>query len=266
MNTPPVIPCGSLLCDDPRSTVSSDRCAPLLSLGPVSGKGSGRILPRDFNAPPNRSEVYHVPTNDFTADRVGRAVRWSSTGPCFMSIVATEPKCSDVELIRRVALRDHDAFLELYDRHAPRTLGVIRRVIYDSHDAEDVLQLVMHELWTRHAERYDPVLGSVDAWIYRLARSRAIDRVRANVRRSAVEQQALLRMEISMEPRLQGDIQLALKALDENLLAPMLLAFQCGMTREQISEQLDIPIGTVKTRLRSGVTQMRAALHSSEVA
>ncbi len=101
-----------------------------------------------------------------------------------MSEGLSEYMVSDAELIRRVVDRDHEAFCWSMTVTPGGRLALSGRVLNDPHDAEDVLQQVMQELWTRHAARYDAVLGRVDAWIYRLLRLRAIDRVRANERRN----------------------------------------------------------------------------------
>ncbi len=211
---------------------------------------------------------YHWPVNGLTVDRSLRPNFSASFGLHVMSDHSVEFESSDVQLIGRVAQREHDAFLQLYDRHAPRTLGIIRRVLHNQHDAEDVLQQVMLELWTRHAARYNPVLGRVDTWIFRLARSRAIDRARTNARRHANQQRAQDQRApeslINIDSQIGIDLRTELETLDKDLRAPIVLAFTYGMTRDQIAEHLDIPVGTVKSRIRNGVAQLRERLCASE--
>src|SRR5262245_65293060 len=94
---------------------------------------------------------------------------------------------SDVELLQRIAARDPDAVSELYDRHNRLLFGLILRILRDRGEAEEVLQEVFLQLWTR-AETYNVALGSPAGWLVRIARNRAIDRMRANaVRGRAVE-------------------------------------------------------------------------------
>src|SRR5579862_9618821 len=93
----------------------------------------------------------------------------------------------DIGLIERIVARDACAVGELYDRHQRLLFGLILRILRDRSEAEEVLQEVFVLVWTR-AETYDATLGSPAAWLVRIARNRAIDRLRANsVRLRAVE-------------------------------------------------------------------------------
>src|SRR5690349_1585063 len=87
-----------------------------------------------------------------------------------------------VELIRRMARGDQDAFAAFYDAYAALAFGFIRRIVVDPDEAADVLQEVFWELW-RSARSYDPARGSPEAWVTVRARSRGIDRVRSSRRR-----------------------------------------------------------------------------------
>ena len=84
---------------------------------------------------------------------------------------------SEENLLAAVARRDSDAFASLYDRFASRLTGLIIKIIGCRNEAEDVLQEVFREVWTR-ADRYDPRLGSPAGWLFMLARARAIDHLR----------------------------------------------------------------------------------------
>src|SRR6266849_2787772 len=94
---------------------------------------------------------------------------------------------ADISVIDRVVARDPSAIAELYDRHSRLLFGLILRILKDRSEAEDVLQEVFLLVWTR-AETYRAALGSPAAWLVRIARNRAIDRMRANsVRLHAVD-------------------------------------------------------------------------------
>jgi len=95
---------------------------------------------------------------------------------------------ADISVIDRVVARDPSAIAELYDRHSRLLFGLILRILKDRSEAEDVLQEVFLLVWTR-AETYRAALGSPAAWLVRIARNRAIDRMRSNsVRLRAVDE------------------------------------------------------------------------------
>ncbi|MFN0133374.1 MAG: RNA polymerase sigma factor [Phycisphaerales bacterium] len=171
----------------------------------------------------------------------------------------------DAELLRETARGDRDAFLTLYDRFSPRLLGVINATLRDSALADDVLQVVMLEIWRSHAVRYSPALGSAEAWLLRLARSRAIDAARRRSRRSAADLDATPEpvARLASEP-LSSDSSLAraISSLSEDERQPLLLAFAVGLTREQIATHLNVPVGTVKTRIHRAVGNLRRAIPS----
>ncbi len=171
-----------------------------------------------------------------------------------------------VELIRRMAARDTSACAAFYDAYAGVALGIIRRIVSESHEAEDVLQEVFVELW-HHAEGYDPARGSPAAWVVMRARSRAIDRGRA-VRRRA---ETVLE-ERHREQSDPGADDLASQVADRTLVAGALdhlppaqreviqLAYFGGLSQSEIAAQLRQPLGTVKTRIRSALLALRGLL------
>lgn len=174
---------------------------------------------------------------------------------------------SDETLVQRVAGGDPSAYRALYDRYAPRLLGLIVTVLRDRNAAEDVLQKVMLEVWQRHAARYQPVLGSVEAWLLRLAKSRAIDAVRASERRRAAPiddapvQAAPARTGVEDSER--RALQAAIQDLPEEERKPIVLAYVHGLSREEIAEQCAVPVGTVKTRIRRATSRLREVLATS---
>jgi RNA polymerase sigma-70 factor (ECF subfamily) len=177
---------------------------------------------------------------------------------------------SDEALIAAVASGDRDSFLALYDRYSPRLLGLIVSVIKDRPSSEDVLQEVMLEIWTRHAARFSPALGTVEGWLLRLARSRAIDALRKSARRSTegLDGEASDVRTGDDASRMGGAssevVMAALDLLRPEDREPLVLAFCHAMSREAIALHLNVPVGTVKTRIHRGVQTLRAALVTEE--
>jgi RNA polymerase sigma-70 factor (ECF subfamily) len=166
----------------------------------------------------------------------------------------------DEDLLRRVAQGDSVAFAQLYDRYSPRVFGLAIKLVGDRQEAQDVLQDVFLELW-RRAPGFDASLGSAPAWILMIARGRSIDHIRKRARdRKRLE---------SIEPPSAGGSPTAadaewlarvLPGLAPDLQEVVHLAYAQGLTRDQIAQTLGVPVGTVKTRLRTAVLQMTAAL------
>jgi RNA polymerase sigma-70 factor (ECF subfamily) len=143
-------------------------------------------------------------------------------------------------------------------------MGRIHSVLRDRSSSEDVLQEVMLEIWNKHAARYDPVLGRVDAWLLRLARSRAIDWGRRKSVRFAHSLDFETHDRCSLEPRMKSMdaafLHGALKELPDHEQMPVYLSFLNGLTHEEIALHMDIPLGTVKTRIRLAIIRLRKEL------
>ncbi len=182
----------------------------------------------------------------------------------------------DFDLLRRIAARDEDALAELYDRYSRVTYSIIMRILRLPSDSEDVLQETFVRVWSR-AETYDARLGSPVAWLTRIARNQAIDRLRA--RRgggdTAVEQdwgpsekaQRLAEPEFRETPEmvLLGNItayavQAAVAALPAAQRELIEAAYFEGYTHHELSARFRVPLGTVKTRIRTGLMAMRGRL------
>ncbi len=185
----------------------------------------------------------------------------SSAGPSLVS---------DESLVRRVASGDQTAYLMLYQRYAPRLMGLIVSVLRDRNLAEDVLQKVMLEVWERHAARYQPVLGSVEGWLLRLAKSRSIDAVRSSERRKSVAIEDVTppvaggssASSVGLDENERRALHAAIAGLPEDERQPIVLAYIHGLSREEIAEQCQVPVGTVKTRIRRATSRLREALSS----
>jgi RNA polymerase sigma-70 factor (ECF subfamily) len=188
--------------------------------------------------------------------------------------VAVEPDSDpDVALLQRIVVRDTAAVAELYDRHSGLLFGVVMRILRNRPDAEDVLQEVFARVWTR-ADTYDERLGCPAAWLTRMARNRAIDRLRA--RRTRGEGNEPAPAEPPREERVAGpgptpehlaqatertdQIRSALDALPEEQRVLIVAAFFEGYTHSELAARFQLPLGTVKTRIRNGMLTMRDQL------
>ncbi len=170
-----------------------------------------------------------------------------------------------VDLIRRMAGGDREAFAAFYDQYAPLAFGVLRRILRDRAEAEEVLQEVFWEIW-RSAPDYDPERGSPEAWLVMRARSRGIDRARSVRRRSemiAASPPAAAPPDPGHDPAAVEDAGavrgalLKLSAVQREVIG---LAYFEGLTQTEISERLREPLGTVKTRIRAGLERLRALM------
>ena len=177
-----------------------------------------------------------------------------------------------VGLIRRMAGGDRHAFSDFYDRYAPLTLGLIRRIVGNEAEAEDVLQEVFWQVW-QQAGRYDVRRGSPEAWLLNRARSRAIDKLRS-IRRIGETFVAPVDEEIAREPAgtmgnagtLAEDrdmVRTALALLPEPQRQVIELAFLGGLTQSEIASRLGQPLGTIKTRIRAGLERLRGHFRAS---
>jgi RNA polymerase sigma-70 factor (ECF subfamily) len=167
-----------------------------------------------------------------------------------------------------VAHGDQRAFEKLYGEVAPRVHGVVRRVLRDPAQSEEVTQEVFTEVW-RTATRYDGTRGSVAAWVTTMAHRRAVDRVRAaqaatdRDQRVAVREQTRAYDDVAeqVEIRLeQEQVRRAMSNLTDLQREAVTLAYYRGYTYREVAELLDVPLGTIKTRLRDGLIRLRDSL------
>lgn len=171
---------------------------------------------------------------------------------------------TDEDLLKLAAQGDRQAFLTVYDRYSARVLGLLVKLLRDRTEAEDVLQDVMWELW-RKADRYNPSLGSVAAWILMTARSRAIDAARRSKRweRSRnLAKDAGERTERPAGPR-NDELARMLDTLPDEQRTAVHLAFVQGLTRAEIADITGAPIGTVKTRIALAIRRLSEQARTS---
>ncbi|MFT4469233.1 ECF RNA polymerase sigma factor SigK [Arthrobacter sulfonylureivorans] len=187
--------------------------------------------------------------------------------PWLRSVEPTGP-ATHQELIRRVALGDEAAFEALYDAVAPTIFGLVRRVVRDPAQSEEVTQEVFVEVW-QQAGRFDADRGKALSWILVIAHRRAVDRVRASqasadrdLRQGVKEYQASYDdVADTVELRLESErVAKALDTLTDNQREAIKLAYYGGHTHREVATMLHIPVGTVKTRIRDGMIRLRDKL------
>jgi RNA polymerase sigma-70 factor (ECF subfamily) len=182
-----------------------------------------------------------------------------------------QQQAEDVARLSRSAGGDGSALAALYDRHARGVYSIALRVLGDEGEAEDVVQEVFAQAW-RQSARYDARRGTVAAWFLMMARTRAIDRLRARRARpegsgKPPESSWGELPAATADPVDVLDIERnALRVRDALRDLPILqrvaieLAYFEGLTQSEIAQRLEEPLGTVKTRIRQGLLKLRDAL------
>jgi RNA polymerase sigma-70 factor (ECF subfamily) len=171
------------------------------------------------------------------------------------------------QLLRLVAVGDEDAFELLYRRLAPPAYGVIRRVLRDPAQSEEVTQEVLLEVW-RTAPRFDPAMGSAATWALTIAHRRAVDRVRAEVAAAGREQGAAWAgpgsgdevadvVEASLD---RERVRRCVGGLTEAQRQSITLAYYGGYTYRQVAALAGVTLAAVKSRIRDGLLRMRDCL------
>ena len=175
-------------------------------------------------------------------------------------------QAADEHLLVQVGAGDTSAFEELYDRYAGRLLALLVRLLKDRRDADDVLQETFWQVW-RTAASYDAGRANPVAWLLLIARSRAIDALRRQGRRRVQQ----LSHEPSTGPDPVCDLQTlelgdrvrnALARLSDDQRQAIQLSYYQGLSHQEIAEELSIPLGTAKTRIRLGMLKLRDLLGS----
>lgn len=169
-------------------------------------------------------------------------------------------------LLTRVARGDHSAFEEVYDQLAGPVYGLVRKVLRDPAQSEEVAQEVMLDVW-RTASRFDASRGSAGAWVMTIAHRRAVDRVRS-VQKEAERERRVAVAEIpfdqvieAVESSLERErVRRCLGSLTEVQRESVTLAYYRGYTYGQVASLLGVPTGTVKTRMRDALIRMRDCL------
>ena len=176
-------------------------------------------------------------------------------------------RCDPVGLLARVARGDHQAFELLYGELAGPVYGVVRQVLRDPAQSEEIAQEVLLEIW-RTASRFDPAKGSPAAWALTIAHRRAVDRVRSENSSARREEKAVADVatecddvaEVVAATLDRQRVRRCLDGLTELQRESIKLAYYGGYSYPQVAQLLGVALGTVKTRIRDGLIRMRDCL------
>jgi RNA polymerase sigma-70 factor, ECF subfamily len=179
-----------------------------------------------------------------------------------------EPVDHIADLLVRVADGDRGAFAELYDALSSRVFGLVLRVLVDRSQSEEVLQEVFLEIW-QSAGRFAPNRGQGRSWILTIAHRRAVDRVRSAQASADRDVRVGFRdLDVAyddvaerVELRIEGRrVTEALAALPEAQREALTLAYYGGYSQSEIAALSGTPLGTIKTRMRDGLSRLRTSL------
>ncbi|HYY58958.1 MAG TPA: sigma-70 family RNA polymerase sigma factor [Pyrinomonadaceae bacterium] len=178
-----------------------------------------------------------------------------------------QAQTSDSDLLHAIARGDEEALASLYDRYRLILFGLILRILHSHPEAEDVLQDVFIQVWKRAAD-FDEARGRAFTWLVTLARSRTIDRLRALNSRQRTANEALEAapdhvsdaVEDAFKSEQREVVRTALEKLPAEQRQALVLAYFDGLTQTEIASRMGSPLGTVKTRTRSGMIKLRELL------
>ncbi len=187
----------------------------------------------------------------------------------FLAVASALRTAADDQVaLDRMAQGDQGGLAELYDRHGRLIYSLALRIVRDRGDAEDVTQEVFVQAW-RQAERFDRQRGNVVAWLLIMARGRAIDLLRRRrVRPELIDRDEPYDVsddapgqDVQLDWGRRADaVRQAMAGLPLLQRLAVELAFFEGLTHSEIADQLELPLGTVKTRVRQGLLKLRDSL------
>jgi RNA polymerase sigma-70 factor, ECF subfamily len=174
------------------------------------------------------------------------------------------------QLIRQVAQNlDREAFGQLFDLLAPKVKGLLMRRGLDAASAEDVMQDVMVSVWTK-AGLFDPSRGSLQGWVFTIARNAMIDRIRRNkpdISIDMIEWDPADESEGTEQRMLREEraeiLQVAMKAIPAEQFDVLQLAYHEELSQTEIAAKLGLPLGTVKSRMRLAYAHLRTAMEQA---
>ncbi|NJL41677.1 MAG: sigma-70 family RNA polymerase sigma factor [Leptolyngbyaceae cyanobacterium RM2_2_4] len=185
--------------------------------------------------------------------------------------MSIQPSSEEAELLIRIAQKDQVALSRLYDRYARVIYGVAFKILGSAEETEEVVLDVFSQVW-RTAHRYNPAQGRVDAWLFMITRSRSLDRLRVIQRLAkavAASTDAIQAHSLSSSITPGEDLLIrerrdrilaALAQLSEDQRKVLELAYYKGLTHVEIAAQTGASLGTVKTRIRLGLSKLRKRL------
>ncbi len=174
----------------------------------------------------------------------------------------TKTSYSEQELVALLQQQNQQAFGYLYDNYANALHGIILSIVKENETASDVLQEVFINIWKK-IRSYDPEKGRLFTWMLNVARNAAIDKIRSreyrdNLKNLPIPETPDLNIGSDLKPVVEDvGLKKILRKLKEEQRVLIDLSYFQGYTHEEISKALNIPLGTVKTRIRSALTQLR---------
>lgn len=185
--------------------------------------------------------------------------------------MATERQTEDRDLLARVTSREEAALAALYDRYHRVVFGLAYKIVGSAEEAEEVVLDVFNQAW-RTAGRYDAARGRVDAWLFLMTRSRALDHLRARQRvarsTAASEEEAAVDVQLKVaDPEAEAlaaerreAVVGALGSLPEAQRKALELVYFEGLSHSEVADRTGEPLGTIKTRVRQGLIKLRQVL------
>jgi RNA polymerase sigma factor (sigma-70 family) len=179
--------------------------------------------------------------------------------------LSSQLKYNETELVHLLQQRSQQGFNYLYDNYSGALLSVIMGIITDTDLANDVLQEVFVKIW-KQIESYDSTKGKLFTWMLNIARNASIDTTRSKGYQNNQQNQELTEVHYDVGGSTQvATDTIGLKKLVYNLKEEyrtlIELSYFQGFTQDEISKMLNLPLGTVKTRLRTALNQLRTVIH-----
>ncbi len=186
----------------------------------------------------------------------------------------TQNNSRDRALLQRIASKEPDALSELYDLYSKLLFGLLKSILKKTEEAEDILQEVFTTIWEK-ADQFDTERGSAYTWIVSITRNKGIDRLRSKVYKEQKKQSTSLDDDDVFHPLYSEEnnplentilsdraerVYGALQKLSEKQRSVIQVAYFDGLSQNEISDKYDIPLGTVKTRMRDGMIKLRELL------
>ena len=164
------------------------------------------------------------------------------------------------DIVNLLANGDKKAITLLYENYADALYGVIKKVITDEDIAQDVLQETFVKVW-RYSKKYDASKAKLFTWLYRIAYNTSIDKIRSLKKKTEKEVQidtsSVYKVSSGELNQDVLDIKKHLNSLDEKYQIVINALFFEGMTQQEASDELDIPLGTIKSRLKIGLRELK---------
>jgi RNA polymerase sigma-70 factor, ECF subfamily len=188
--------------------------------------------------------------------------------------MATQQNTDEIALIKLIAEKDQGAMTALYDRYARVMYAIAFKILGTPEESEEAVLDVFHQVW-RTAGRYDPKKARVDTWLFMQIRSRCLDRLRVRQRAARVSGVSLDAVDLEVKAPTTNAVEDVVIVERRNLVVSAIkqlpieqrqvieLAYFKGLTQAEIACQTGIALGTIKTRIRLGLSKLRVLLGSS---